>query len=167
MTFYDISVEKSDGSIVRMDSFRNRVLLIVNTASKCGFVSQYAELQGLHDRYSDQGLVVMAFPCDQFLNQEFADNDSIQQFCQINYGLTFPVFAKIDVRGESAHPLFRYLVSNKSGLLGQGIKWNFTKFLIDGDGNVFRRYAPTTKPFELDGDIRRLIAGLKPTGDNL
>jgi glutathione peroxidase len=135
------------------------VLLIVNTASKCGFTPQYEGLEKVYDQFKDKGVAVLGFPCNQFGSQEPGSADDIGAFCQKNYGVNFPMFAKIDVNGSDAHPLYQYLKSEGRGILGsEAIKWNFTKFLVKKDGTVFKRYAPTTKPEEMVGDIEKLLA---------
>ena len=135
------------------------MLLIVNIASKCGFTPQYKGLEALYEKYKDRGFAVLGFPCNQFGEQEPGTEAEIAEFCELNYGVTFPMFSKIDVNGEDAHPLFKYLKSMKKGLLGsEAIKWNFTKFLVDKDGKVVERYAPTTKPEDLENDIERAMA---------
>ncbi|MNP47049.1 Hydroperoxy fatty acid reductase gpx1 [compost metagenome] len=139
------------------EEFKGEVLLIANTASKCGFTPQYKELEELHKKYKDQGLKVLAFPCNQFGKQEPGSNEEIKNFCEINYGVTFDVFEKVDVNGENTHPVFKYLKEQTGGILGKSIKWNFTKFLIDKDGNVIDRYAPTTTPLSLEGKIKELL----------
>ena len=154
MSIYDFEVKTIHGEIISMSSFKNKVLLIVNVASKCGFTSQYEGLERLYEKYKDQGLVILGFPCNQFMNQEPLSEEEIQSFCSLNYGVTFPMFAKIDVNGEEAHPLFKYLKEAQKGLLGiEAIKWNFTKFLIDKNGVVLNRFAPATKPESLEVDI--------------
>lgn len=154
MSIYDFEVKTIRGERITMDAFRNKLLLIVNVASKCGFTNQYAGLEALYQKYKDKGLVVLGFPCNQFMNQEPLSEDEIKSFCSINYGVTFPLFSKIDVNGEQAHPLYTYLKEAKKGLLGsEAIKWNFTKFLVDKNGNVINRYAPATKPESLEVDI--------------
>lgn len=154
MSIYDFEVKTIRGEMITMDAFRNKLLLIVNVASKCGFTNQYAGLEALYQKYKDKGLVVLGFPCNQFMNQEPLSEDEIKSFCSLTYGVTFPMFAKIDVNGEQAHPLYTYLKEAKKGLLGsEAIKWNFTKFLVDKNGNVINRYAPATKPESLEVDI--------------
>ena len=139
--------------------FRGKVLLIVNTASKCGFTPQYAGLEKLHEELSPRGFAVLGFPCNQFGQQEPGDAQEIQKFCSLSYNVTFPMFAKIDVNGANAHPLYEFLKGEKSGLLGiEAIKWNFSKFLVDQEGRVVERYAPTTTPASLKGDIEALLA---------
>lgn len=156
-SLYDLTVKKSDGSDVALEDYEGKVMLIVNTASKCGFTPQFKELQGLYEEYKEQGLVVLGFPCDQFMNQEFDDQDEILEFCQVNYGVSFPMFAKVDVKGKDAHPLFKYLTKEKKGLLLSDIKWNFTKFLISKDGEVYDRYSPQTNPRKIEDDILKLL----------
>ena len=160
-TAYDFSAKAIDGSEVSFDAYRGKVLLIVNTASKCGFTYQYEGLEMLHEQLSDQGLVVLGFPCNQFSDQEPGDEAEIAEFCRLTYDVQFPMFAKIEVNGPDAHPLYKWLKSNAQGILGtEGIKWNFTKFLIDRTGTVFSRYAPTTKPEAIRGEIEELIGAV-------
>lgn len=156
-TLSDFTATAIDGTETALSEHAGKVVLVVNTASKCGFTPQYEGLQALHEQYADQGLVVLGFPCDQFGNQEPGEEAEIAEFCQRNYGVSFPMFAKIDVNGPDAHPLFAWLKDAKGGLLGDRIKWNFTKFLIGRDGQVIDRYAPTTKPAELAGDIEKAL----------
>jgi len=154
----DIELRRIDGSIATTADYAGKLLLIVNTASRCGFTSQYAGLQALHEKYTDRGLVVMGFPCNQFGQQEPGDDAVIAGFCSTQYGVGFPMFAKIEVNGERAHPLFRHLKSAAPGLLGsEGIKWNFTKFLVSRTGEVVARHAPTASPESLDGEIAALL----------
>jgi glutathione peroxidase len=157
MSIYDILITNAKGQEQSLADYKGRVLLIVNTASKCGFTPQYAELQELYAKWHDQGLDILAFPCDQFAHQEPGTNEEIQQFCQMNYGVTFPVNAKIDVNGINAHPLFTYLRSSKKSFLGDSIKWNFTKFLVDRKGEVTGRFEPVVKPGEMAKDIQKLL----------
>ena len=158
-TLYDIRLEKIDGSQAQMRDYKDKVLLIVNTASRCGFTPQYAGLEALYRKYQDQGLVVLGFPCNQFGAQEPGNEAQISDFCEKNYGVTFPLFAKTDVNGPHAHPLFNHLKREAPGLLGsEMIKWNFTKFLLDREGKVFSRYAPTTSPSELESAITELTS---------
>jgi len=159
MTAYDFNATALDGQPVDLARYRGKALLIVNTASACGFTPQYQGLEELQRRYADQGLVVLGFPCNQFGRQEPGGEAEIGAFCEKNYGVTFPMFAKIDVNGDDAHPLFRFLKGEAPGVLGtEAIKWNFTKFLVNKDGAVVKRYAPATKPEELKGDIEKLLA---------
>jgi glutathione peroxidase len=157
MTVYDFNVKTASGIEKSLSEYRGKVLLIVNTASKCGFTPQYTELQQLHERYHEKGLEILAFPCDQFAHQEPGTDAEIQTFCQVNYGVTFPVFAKIKVNGRSAHPLFSYLRAQKKGFLGNSIKWNFTKFLIDRNGNFIDRFESAITPSEISPQIERLL----------
>ena len=157
-TAYDFTARAIDGSEVSLDSYRGKVLLIVNTASKCGFTYQYEGLEMLHEKLGDQGLAVLGFPCNQFGAQEPGSEAEIEEFCRTSYDVKFPMFAKIEVNGPDAHPLYAWLKSNAKGILGtEGIKWNFTKFLIDKHGQVFSRYAPTTKPEAIRGEIEELL----------
>jgi glutathione peroxidase len=132
-------------------------MLIVNTASKCGFTPQYEGLEKLYSKHQDNGLVVLGFPCNQFKSQEPGDEKDIKNFCEINYGVSFPMFAKVDVNGDDTHELFKYLKSETKGLLGESVKWNFTKFLVDKDGRVIRRYAPTVEPLSIEDEILELL----------
>ncbi|MCU6500988.1 glutathione peroxidase [Rugamonas sp. A1-17] len=158
-TLYDITADSLAGAPVNLGQYKGQVLLIVNTASKCGFTPQYQGLEAIYQRFKDQGAVVLGFPCNQFGAQEPGQADEIGAFCQKNYGVTFPLFAKIDVNGNNAHPLFIKLKKDAPGILGtEAIKWNFTKFLIRKDGSVYKRYAPATKPEELAADIAKLLA---------
>ncbi len=161
MSIYEFSATTVSGEQQSLAEYKGKVILIVNTASKCGFTSQYQELQQLYEAYGKDNFTVLAFPCNQFLGQEPGNNEEILNFCQLNFGVTFPVFAKIDVKGPNADPLFTYLTAKAPGLLGSSIKWNFTKFLIDGQGNVYDRYAPTTSPSKLTGDIEKLLVQAK------
>lgn len=158
MSVYDYIVQTASGKEQALAEYQGKVLLIVNTASKCGFTPQYGELQNLYDQYHDQGLEILAFPCDQFAHQEPGTNEEIQSFCQLNYGVTFPVFAKIDVNGSKAHPLYQYLRSQQGGVLGDSIKWNFTKFLVGRDGNVVSRSAPAVDPEKMAEEIQVLLS---------
>jgi glutathione peroxidase len=154
---YAFTAKSLSGKDVSLGDFRGQVLLVVNTASKCGFTPQYEGLEKLHEELHPKGLTVLGFPCNQFGKQEPGNEDEIGQFCQVNYGVSFPMFAKIDVNGPDAHPLYRYLKHEKPGVLGGRIKWNFTKFLVDRAGKVVARYAPTTKPETLAGPIAKLL----------
>ncbi len=158
MSLYDIEVRDIEGKPHTLAEYRGRTLLIVNVASKCGFTPQYTGLEALYRRYKNQGLTVLGFPCDQFGHQEPGDEAEIQQFCSLNYDVSFPLFAKIDVNGAEAHPLYQQLKSARPGVLGtEAIKWNFTKFLVDGTGKVVQRYAPTDKPEDLAGDVEAAL----------
>ncbi|MFI8578271.1 glutathione peroxidase [Rossellomorea aquimaris] len=156
-TIYDFTVKRSNGSVTSLEEYQGKVMLIVNTASKCGFTPQFEELQGLYEEYKEEGLVVLGFPCDQFMNQEFDDQNEIMEFCQVNYGVSFPMFAKVDVKGKEAHPLFTFLTKEKKGVLLSNIKWNFTKFLVGKNGEVVDRYSPQTNPRRIEDDIKRLL----------
>jgi len=158
-TIYDFSADSLAGAPVDLGQYRGQVLLIVNTASKCGFTPQYKGLEQVYERFKDRGVVVLGFPCNQFGSQEPGTADDIGSFCEKNFGVTFPLFAKIDVNGSATHPLFARLKKEARGLLGsEAIKWNFTKFLVRKDGSVFQRYAPSTAPLDLVADIEKLLA---------
>jgi glutathione peroxidase len=153
-TIYDFSAKTIDGEERSLDAYRGNTMLIVNVASKCGFTPQYAGLEALYEKFQGQGLVVLGFPCDQFGHQEPGDEAEIRNFCSLNYDVTFPMFAKIEVNGPGAHPLYQFLKKQAKGLLGsESIKWNFTKFLVDKDGKVVRRYAPTDTPESIGKDL--------------
>src|SRR5688500_955522 len=155
---YDFTANSLDGKPVSLREYSGKVLLIVNTASKCGFTPQYEGLEALYKQYRDRGLTVLGFPCNQFGAQEPGTADEIGSFCQKNYGVSFPMFEKIDVNGDGAHPLYRWLKSNAKGVLGtEAIKWNFTKFLIDRQGQVVDRFAPNTKPEDLKPEVEALL----------
>ena len=156
-TLYDFTVKDSKGNDINLSIYQGKPVVIVNTASKCGLVGQYEELETLYETYQDKGLEIIGFPCNQFANQESGSNDEIQSFCKLNYGVTFPVMAKIDVNGDNEHPLYTFLKSQKGGLLGSNIKWNFTKFLIDKKGVPVNRFAPITKPESITPDIEKLL----------
>ena len=158
-TIYDFEALQINGKSVRLDQYKGKAILIVNTASACGFTPQFAGLEALHQQYGDKGLVVLGFPCNQFGAQDKGSNDEIAEFCQLNYGVSFPMMAKIDVNGSTAHPLYQWLTKEAPGLLGTtGIKWNFTKFLVGKDGAVIKRYAPTDTPASLTSDIEAALA---------
>ena len=156
-TIYDFVVEDAQGKSISLSQYKNKVMIIVNTASKCGFTPQYKELQALYEAWHDKGLEILAFPCNQFAGQESGTNDEIQAFCQMNYGLTFPVYAKINVNGKDSHPLYKYLRSQKGTRLGSQIKWNFTKFLIAKDGSIFKRFEPNVNPEEMGPFVEALL----------
>jgi glutathione peroxidase len=157
-TLYDFTVNDMAGQPVALDRYKGRVLLVVNTASKCGFTPQYKGLEALYRKYQDRGLEVLGFPCNQFGAQEPGNEQEIATFCETNYDVTFPMFAKVDVNGDHAAPLYRYLKSARPGLLGtEAIKWNFTKFLVDRGGNVVKRYAPNDTPESLEGDVAKAL----------
>jgi glutathione peroxidase len=157
-TVYDFTVKLTNGQEKSLKEYEGKPLLIVNTASKCGLTPQFKGLQELYEKYKDQGLEILGFPCDQFNNQEFDNIDETTQFCQLNYGVTFPIFAKIDVNGENTDPLFSFLKEQKKGILSKNIKWNFTKFLVDQNGQVVERYAPTTEPLKMESDLEKLLS---------
>lgn len=158
MTFYDFEAKKLNGKTTSMNEYKGKVVVVVNTASKCGFTPQYEGLEKLYKKYKDQGLIVLGFPSNQFGNQEPGSSDDIKEFCQINYGVTFPLFEKIKVNGKNAHPLFKFLKSKLSGgIFGSKIKWNFTKFVINSKGVPIKRFSPTTKPEKMESIIRRLL----------
>lgn len=154
---YDFTVTTMMGLPKSLRDYEGKVLLIVNTASRCGFTPQFAGLQALYEQYRDQGLEILGFPCNQFMNQDPGSNEEIQNFCRLNYGVTFPMFAKIDVNGPHAAPLYKYLTQQTKGFLGGAIKWNFTKFLVDRHGRVIKRYAPTVEPADLAADIEAAL----------
>ena len=157
MNIYDFKVHDAKGEEVPMTEYQGKVLLIVNTATGCGFTPQYEGLQKLYDRYNDRGFVILDFPCNQFGHQAPGTEAEIQEFCTLKYKTTFPLFAKIEVNGKNVDPLFDFLKKQKGGFLGQDIKWNFTKFLISRDGTVVERYAPATKPEKIESDILKLL----------
>lgn len=157
MKFYDFKVKKMNGQEVSMEEYKGKIVVIVNTASKCGFTPQFKELEEIYKEYKEQGLEILGFPCNQFKNQDPASNEEINNFCQLNYGVTFTMFEKIDVNGEGAHPLYKFLQNEAKGILGGKIKWNFTKFLINREGEVIERYAPTTAPVKMKKDIEKLL----------
>lgn len=181
MSIYDFKVNSIDGNEVNLEQYKGKVLIIANTASKCGFTPQYADLEKIYQDYNSKGVEVLGFPCNQFAEQEPGNNSEVKNFCTLNYGVTFPLFQKIDVRGASAHPLFKYLseqlqfkgldLNHPSGkilysflqekfpeyLVGDSIKWNFTKFLIDRNGNVVHRFEPTTEPLDMIPEIEKLL----------
>ncbi|MFJ5761618.1 glutathione peroxidase [Neobacillus sp. NPDC093182] len=157
-TVYDYNVKMTNGEEKSLEDYKGKPLLIVNTASKCGLTPQFKGLQELYENYKDQGLEILGFPCDQFNNQEFDNIDETTQFCQLNYGVSFPMFSKVDVNGDHADPLFTFLKEQKKGLLSKNIKWNFTKFLVDKNGQVVERYAPTTEPAKIKIDLEKLFS---------
>lgn len=157
-SIYEIEVERIDGQKTNLDAFRGDVLLIVNTASKCGFTPQFAGLEELHKKYEERGLKVLGFPCNQFGKQDPGSNEEIGEFCQKNYGVSFPMHEKIEVNGAGTHPLYQRLKEAAPGVLGtEAIKWNFTKFLVDREGRRVKRFAPKTSPEELEGEIEALL----------
>ncbi|MES2325115.1 MAG: glutathione peroxidase [Pseudomonadota bacterium] len=159
MSTHDFKAEDISGTAIDLSQYKGKVLLIVNTASECGFTPQYKGLEQVYEQFKDKGAVVLGFPCNQFGGQEPGGEAEIGAFCEKNFGVTFPLFKKVDVNGSAAHPLFQHLKKAAPGLLGtEAIKWNFTKFLVKKDGTVYKRYAPSTKPEELVGDIEKLLA---------
>ena len=157
-SIYEFSAQTVGGKEQPLEDYQGKVLLVVNTASKCGLTPQFAGLEELYEKYKDQGLVILGFPCNQFANQDPGSDEEITEFCQLNYGVTFPMFGKIDVNGSTADPIFKHLKKEAPGALGsQRIKWNFTKFLIDPEGNVVKRYAPTVKPKDIEKDVKKLL----------
>jgi glutathione peroxidase len=158
-TVYDFQAQQINGQPVALSQYKGQVMLIVNTASACGFTPQFAGLEALHKTFGERGLAVLGFPCNQFGGQDPASNDKIAEFCQLNYGVSFPMMAKVEVNGSTAHPLYQWLCAEAPGLLGtKAIKWNFTKFLVGRDGQVLKRYAPTDKPASLTQDIEAALA---------
>ncbi|MCQ4086746.1 glutathione peroxidase [Saccharibacillus sp. JS10] len=158
MSVYEYEARTSKGTEVKLSDYQGKVVLIVNTASKCGFTPQFQGLQELYDKYHDRGLEILGFPSNQFKEQDPGSNEEILEFCQLNYGVQFPMFEKVDVKGENAHPLFRYLSDEAPGLMGsKSVKWNFTKFLIDKEGKPVKRFAPQTSPDQLEKDIEKLL----------
>ena len=155
--FYNLSATDLSGKEINFKDYQGQVVLVVNTASECGFTRQYKGLQALHDKYDTKGLKVLAFPCNQFGAQEPGNSDAIGSFCEKNYGVQFKVFEKIEVNGENTHPVYEFLKREKKGLLSEKIKWNFTKFLIDGNGQVLKRYAPQVTPEEIEKEIIKMI----------
>ncbi len=153
---YEFEARKN-GKNVNLEEHKGKVMLIVNTASKCGLTPQFEGLESIYKNYKDKGLTILGFPCDQFAKQEYSDNKEITNFCKINYGVTFPIYDKIDVNGKNAHPLFNYLKNEKKGFLSKEIKWNFTKFLVDKNGKVVKRFAPTVTPEKIIPYIEKLL----------
>lgn len=159
MSIYDFKVQARDGSEVDLGEYRDQVVVVVNTASKCGFTPQFGALEELYKEFHDQGLTVLGFPCNQFANQDPGSNDEIAEFCQLNYGVTFPVMGKIDVNGSDAEPLFKWLTAQAPGFMGsKQIKWNFTKFLVGRDGEVIKRNSPKEDPKSMTPDIEAALA---------
>lgn len=157
MVFYDFAAKKMNGEEVSMKQYKGKVVLVVNTASKCGFTPQFKGLEDLYEKYKEKGFVILGFPCNQFAKQDPAGNEEIHSFCQLNYGVTFDMFQKIEVNGEHAHPLYQFLKKEQKGSFGLKIKWNFTKFLIDKQGNVKVRYAPVVNPSKIEDKIIELL----------
>lgn len=152
-----LNQKKINGEEIKMEAYKGKVVLIVNTASKCGFTPQFEELEQLYKEYKKDGLEILGFPCNQFGKQDPGVNEEVNQFCRLNYGVTFTMFEKIDVNGDNAHSLYKYLTSEAKGIFNNKIKWNFTKFLIDSKGNVIKRYAPTVSPLKIKEDIQKLL----------
>ncbi len=157
MNFYDFSAIEINGQEISMKDYKGKVVLIVNTASKCGLTPQFKDLEALYKEYKDREFEILGFPSNQFANQDPGSNEEINQFCQLNYGVTFTMFEKINVNGTDSHPLYKYLKSQAKGILNNEIKWNFTKFLIDADGNVIKRYSPKKSPLKIKNDIEKLL----------
>mgnify|MGYP000063613661 CR=1 FL=1 len=157
-SIYDFSANKLDGQKTDLKEYEGKTIIVVNTASKCGLTPQYEGLEELYNKHKDEGLVVLGFPCNQFGNQEKGTSEDIQEFCQVNYGVSFPMFEKIEVNGKNAHPIYKYLKSKLSGgLLGSAIKWNFTKFVIDKNGKPVKRFGPTTKPEKMEAYLKEIL----------
>ncbi|MEB8334470.1 glutathione peroxidase [Staphylococcus saprophyticus] len=157
MTIYDIEVQKPNGDDYKLDAYKNKVMLIVNTASECGFTPQFEGLQALYDKYKEQDFIILGFPCNQFGGQEPGTGEEATQNCKINYGVSFPMHEKIDVKGEQQHPLFKFLTEAQNGFFNEKIKWNFTKFLVDKNGDVVQRFSPQKKPSQLESEIEALL----------
>ena len=157
MNFYDLEAKKINGETVSMSEYKGKTVIVVNTASKCGFTPQFEGLEKLYEKYKDQGLEILGFPCNQFGKQEPGVGEEIQEFCQVNYGVSFPIFDKVNVNGSSTHPIFKYLKSHLGGFLGSSIKWNFTKFVIDKNGKPIKRFSPITKPEDMESFIKFLM----------
>jgi len=155
--FYQFEATSLQGKEISMENYRGKSILVVNTASKCGLTPQFEGLENLYRKYTDKGFVILGFPCNQFANQEPGDEKSISEGCLINYGVSFPMFAKVDVNGESAHPIFKYLKKELNGTFGNKVKWNFTKFLIDTNGKPLKRFSPLTKPEKIDKYIKNIV----------
>ncbi len=158
MNFYDLEVSKPSGEIIKMSSLKGKIILVVNTATKCGLTPQLEELEKLYQQYKGKGLVILGFPCNQFGKQEPESNESMVEVCKLRHGVTFQLTEKVDVNGKNAHPLFKFLKENLRGFLGKKIRWNFTKFLITADGIPYKRYSPSTKPGKIEKDILKLLS---------
>ena len=156
-SFYQFQAKKLNGQLQQMEDYKGKVVLVVNTASQCGLTPQYEGLEALYRKYKDRGLVILGFPCNQFGKQEPGDESTIKEGCLLNYGVSFPMFSKIDVNGANAHPLFIYLQNTLPGFITNGVKWNFTKFLVDRNGQPYKRFSPITKPDKLTSDIEKLL----------
>lgn len=157
MSVYDFQMKDADGQMVDFNEYKNKVLLIVNTATGCGFTPQYEGLEALYRKYQNDGFEILDFPCNQFASQAPGSDSEIKSFCQLTYDTTFRQFSKIEVKGKNQAPLYKYLTENQGGILGSEIKWNFTKFLVDRDGNIIKRYAPSTKPEKIEADIKKIL----------
>lgn len=157
MSIYDFQMKDADGQMVDFNEYKNKVLLIVNTATGCGFTPQYEGLEALYRKYQNDGFEILDFPCNQFASQAPGSDNEIKSFCQLNYDTTFRQFSKIEVKGKNQAPIYKYLTENQGGILGSEIKWNFTKFLVDRDGNIIKRYAPSTKPEKIEADIKKIL----------
>ncbi|MFC3748511.1 glutathione peroxidase [Paenibacillus sp. GCM10012306] len=158
MSIYNFEAQTLRGEEESLSKYKGKVLLVVNTASKCGFTPQFKGLQEVYEKYKDRGFEILGFPSNQFAGQEPGESEEIAEFCEINYGVTFPMYEKVDVKGDEAHPLFKYLSAEAPGLLGsKSIKWNFTKFLVDQDGRVLKRFAPSTTPDQIEAEIKQLL----------
>jgi glutathione peroxidase len=157
MNIYDIEVLKMNGETIKLEEYKGKTLLIVNTASKCGFTKQFSGLQELYELYKDKDFYVLGFPCNQFLKQDPGTNEEILEFCQMNFGVSFPMFAKIEVRGKNQHPLYNYLINNSPELKGKSIKWNFEKFLVDKEGNIINRFVSKVTPEEIKEEIEMVL----------
>ncbi|MCF7927091.1 MAG: glutathione peroxidase [Candidatus Izimaplasma sp.] len=157
MSVYDYEVESMSDHKILLEKYKGKVLLIVNTASKCGYTPQFDSLQGLYESYNDEGFEILGFPCNQFLHQDPENNEKILEFCQVNYGVSFPMFKKLKVKGKDIHPLFDYLVNNSPDYTGKKVKWNFEKFLIDSAGNIIKRYRSKVVPEDIEKDIKKLL----------
>ncbi|MGN7312151.1 glutathione peroxidase [Alkalicoccobacillus gibsonii] len=157
MSVYDYTVKSSKGEDIPLSKYEGKALLIVNTATKCGFAPQFDGLEKLHQEYADRGFEVLGFPCNQFMNQEPVEDDEMENVCKVNFGVSFPLFAKVDVNGSNAHPLYQHLKKEKKGTIGSDVKWNFTKFLVNQEGEVIERFAPTTKPEKIEPEIKKLL----------
>lgn len=157
MMFYEFEAMDIRGNRVGMDKYQGKLLLIVNTASKCGLTPQFEGLETLYKEYKEKGLEILGFPCNQFANQDPGSNEEVQEYCQLNYGVSFPMFGKVEVNGTDAHPIYQFLKSKAKGFMNNDIKWNFTKFLVDNNGTVIKRYGPTVKPDKIKKDIEKLL----------
>ncbi len=157
MSIYDFQMKDADGQMVDFKEYKNKVLLIVNTATGCGFTPQYEGLEALYKKYQNDGFEILDFPCNQFASQAPGSDSEIKSFCQLNYDTTFRQFSKIEVKGKNQAPIYKFLTENQGGILGSEIKWNFTKFLVDRDGNIIKRYAPSTKPEKIEADIKKIL----------